>query len=154
MTADADDPREADWISRAVVCDDHAQDCFLKAWRHLRSFQGRGRFVGWLLRIAWQCFIDSRRRAGAEAGDTVFEDDVASADAGPEREADVASLKRRLAALRPAEAAAIQLHYQHGQSHAEIAETLGLPLGTIKSLILRARDKLRRDLHPSLEEHR
>lgn len=185
MVADADDPREAEWISRALVHDDHAafaclvrqheravrhflrrlcagdharaddlaQDCFLKAWRHLRSYQGRGRFVSWLLRIAWQGFVDDRRRHGANLDElSIDTDELASDEGGPEQAADAAVLQRRLAALRPAESGALLLHYHYGQSHAEIAETLELPLGTIKSLILRARAKLRSGLQRDNEE--
>ena len=44
--------------------------------------------------------------------------------------------------LRPDERAAIVLHYRHGLAHPEIAEAMQLPLGTVKTLIRRARLKL------------
>jgi len=44
--------------------------------------------------------------------------------------------------LSPDERAAIVLHYQYGMSHSEIAETIDLPLGTVKSLIRRGRQTL------------
>ena len=54
--------------------DDLAQDTFLKAYRHIRSFEARGRFLSWMFRIAWQLFVPSgspsprsRSRARASA---------------------------------------------------------------------------------------
>ena len=44
--------------------------------------------------------------------------------------------------LRPEERAAVVMHYRHGLTHPEIAEALGVPMGTVKSLIRRARMKL------------
>ena len=46
--------------------------------------------------------------------------------------------------LRADERAAVLLHYRHELTHPEISETMGLPLGTIKSLIRRSREKLKR----------
>ena len=49
--------------------------------------------------------------------------------------------------LRPDERAAVVLHYRHELTHPEIADTLGVPLGTVKSLIRRARLRLQEGLH-------
>ena len=48
--------------------------------------------------------------------------------------------------LAPDERAAVLLHYQHGMSHPEIAETLAMPLGTVKTAIRRARQRLQTTL--------
>ena len=45
-------------VSRA---DDLAQDAFFKAYKHIRTFQARGRFLSWIFRIAWQLFITEER---------------------------------------------------------------------------------------------
>ena len=174
MSADADDPREQEWISRVVVHDDHAafaclvrlhqgkvrlllrrltrgdwswaddlaQDTFLRAYRHLHGYRGDGRFIGWLLRIAYQVYIaDQRRPAPAESDEAP---DELPGNADPEHAAELAGIERRLMQMRPEEAAAVVLHFQHGLSHAEVAQALELPLGSAKSLILRARAKLAR----------
>lgn len=174
MSAGADDPVEAEWISRVVVHDDHAafaclvrrhqgsvrqflrrlvrgdwaraddlaQETFLRAYRHLHRYEGRGRFVGWLLRIAYQAFIGEQRRSGPIPGHDLPVD--LPDGANPEHVAELVGIERRLSRMRSDEAAAVVLHFQHGQSHAEVAQTLGVPLGTAKSLILRARAKLAR----------
>ena len=64
-------------------------------------------------------------------------------DAGSsQRFADSRTFDQLMERLRPDERAAIVLHYRHELTHPEIAETLELPLGTVKSLIRRARLKL------------
>lgn len=132
-----------DW-SRA---DDLAQETFWKAYRHLGSFRARGRFIGWLLRIAYQEFItDLRRRRGAIEVSLDVEPD---AWGNPERRLiEGATLAELMASLRPEERAVLELHYGCGLTHPEIAGTLDLPLGTVKTLIRRARLKLRADMTP------
>ena len=46
-----------------ALADDLAQDCFLHAWNKLQTFTGRGSFVGWLLKIAYTTFLQSRRKS-------------------------------------------------------------------------------------------
>jgi RNA polymerase sigma factor (sigma-70 family) len=182
MSADADARDEAEWISRVVVHDDHAafaclvrrhqgsvrqflrrlvrgdwaladdlaQETFLRAYRHLHRFESRGRFAGWLLRIAYQVHLGDRRRPSASPAQDL-PDDLAHG-ANPEHVAELAGIERRLAGMRSDEAAAVVLHFQHGLSHTEVAQALGIPLGTAKSLILRARAKLVRDHPPPNEE--
>ena len=47
----------------SATADDLAQDCFLHAWEKLASFRGDGAFAGWLMRIAWTTFLQSKRRS-------------------------------------------------------------------------------------------
>jgi len=54
------------------------------------------------------------------------------------------TLDQLLGTLREDERAALLLHYRHDLSHPEIADAMDLPLGTVKSLIRRGRDKLQR----------
>lgn len=182
MSAGADDPLDAEWISRVVVHDDHAafaclvrrhqgsvrhflrrlvngdwaraddlaQETFLRAYRHLHRFDGRGRFIGWLLRIAFQIHLGEQRRRAPLTGNDMA-DEPADGN-NPEHAAELAGIERQLARMRPEEAAAVVLHFQHGLSHAEVAQALELPLGTAKSLITRARAKLVRSEHRQNEE--
>jgi RNA polymerase sigma-70 factor, ECF subfamily len=126
-----------DW-SRA---DDLAQETFWKAYRHLGGYQARGRFLGWLLRIAYQVFVTDHRRGRGIAQVPLPEDIRAEDDAG-QRLADRRTIDELMDVLRPEERAAIVLCYRHELTHPEIAETLEVPLGTVKSLIRRARLKL------------
>jgi RNA polymerase sigma-70 factor (ECF subfamily) len=120
--------------------DDLAQETFWRAYRHLASYQGRGRFSSWLFRIAYQQFVsDQRRRRGiVQVG---LPEDLPAAARGPDWAARH-TFDQLLATLRDDERAALVLHYRHELSHPEVALALDLPLGTVKSLIRRARLKL------------
>lgn len=121
--------------------DDLAQETFLKAYRHVHRYEGRGRFLSWLFRIAYQEFVsDERRRHGVHE---LLDDTLLADDRAYQHVLDRITLDQAMAALRPTERAALALHYHDELSHPEVAEVLGLPLGTAKSLIRRARLKLR-----------
>jgi RNA polymerase sigma factor (sigma-70 family) len=128
----------------ASEADDLAQDVFLQAWKRLHALREAGAFGGWLRRLAVNLFIDARRIARETAE---ISEDAASEDVAPERTAGARiDLERALALLSPAERLCVTLNLGEGLSHGEIAETAGLPLGTVKSHVKRATDKLRRRL--------
>ncbi|NJO12546.1 MAG: RNA polymerase sigma factor [Gammaproteobacteria bacterium] len=126
-----------DW-SRA---DDLAQETFWKAYRHLASFQGRGRFSSWLFGIAYQVFITQQRRA-SNIAHLPLPDDLPHLEDAALHATQQHTFDQLLDALRPEERTAIVLHYQHELTHPEIAAALQAPLGTIKTLLRRARLKL------------
>lgn len=167
------DARVSAWISRVVAFDDHAafaelvgafqtpvrrfllrlttgdharaddlaQDTFLKAYRYLDRYEGRGRFLSWLFRIAYQEFIsDARRRHGQHES---LDDSLVAADPAIQQLLDRLTLDRAMETLLPAERAALALHYHDELSHPDVAQVLDVPLGTAKTLIRRARLKLR-----------
>jgi RNA polymerase sigma factor (sigma-70 family) len=131
----------------AALADDLAQETFLAAWRRIGSYEGKGAFRGWLCRIAYTQFLQHRRSAKASAardvaymaGADLTQDDQAGADARLD-------LDRLLAPLSPEQRAAMALCYGEGMSHAEAAEALGLPLGTVKSHVLRGRERVMKSL--------
>ena len=45
------------------MADDLAQDCFLRAWDKMQTYSGRGTFIGWLLKIAYTTFLQSKRKS-------------------------------------------------------------------------------------------
>ena len=120
--------------------DDLAQETFLKAWRMAASYRGEGSYEGWLLRIAWRLFLSERRSRREEA--PLGGHDEAAAGC-PEAAIDVT---RALARLGDRERAAALLCLGEGWSHGEAALILDLPLGTLKSLVARARTELVRFL--------
>jgi RNA polymerase sigma-70 factor (ECF subfamily) len=120
--------------------DDLAQETFWRAYRHLPSFQGRGRFLSWLFRIAFQTFVNDRR-----AGRIVPEPLSPTLQSPLNEVANVVNrltLDQLLMSLPPGQRAAIVLHYQHGMTHSEICTALDLPLGTVKTQIRRGRQAL------------
>jgi RNA polymerase sigma-70 factor (ECF subfamily) len=127
----------------ATTADDLAQDTFLMAWRRIGTYEGKGSFRGWLCRIAYTQFLQNRRSAKASARreDAVMAQAATSVDerGGVEARLD---LDRVLAVLSPEQRAAVALCYGEGMSHQEAADALGLPLGTVKSHVLRGRAKV------------
>lgn len=126
-------------VTRGIDADDLAQETFLRAWRLARSFRGEGSYAGWLLRIAWRVYLTrvGRSKRGAEVPLHEREEPVYSA--GYEAAIDV---DRAMATLAPRERAAALLCLAEGWSHSEAADILDLPLGTLKSLVARAKRQL------------
>jgi len=116
------------------VADDIAQDAFLKAWRAAGQYDGRARYSTWLTRIAWRCRLDVLRRHRA--------DDVPEASAALSAGLS-AEVDDMLGRLSESERASLVLCEGHGWTHVEAAELLGLPLGTLKSTVARAKAKCR-----------
>jgi len=126
------------------LADDLAQETFVLAWRNLRTFRFEARFSTWLYRIAfnaWQSEARKRREVLLDAPD----DERPVVETADEVPATVArlDLERALATLSDAERAAISACYYADLSHEEAAQALGIPLGTVKTHILRAKAKLR-----------
>lgn len=118
--------------------DDIAQDALLAAWRALDQWRGDGSFAGWLRRIATRRYLDRRRRATPR---TLPENNLSTANTGcaPDRRI---AVDQALHNLKPRERAAALLVFGESYSHAEAAAMLGLPLGTLKSIVARARATL------------
>jgi RNA polymerase sigma factor (sigma-70 family) len=120
-----------------ALADDLAQETFLEAWRKISQFRGDGSFAGWLSRIAWSRFLMEARKRKPELLEDIPEQRV---ETSPDTKLDLESAMLRISA---AERAALTLCYAQGHSHEEAAEILDMPLGTVKSHVLRGRDKLR-----------
>jgi len=124
-------------LTRGEGADDLAQEVFLAAWRRAGDWRGPGSYRGWLLRIAWTTFLGSRRAAGRRAAR-----ETAAAEAAHPPSDDPAlriDLAAALGELGERERAAALLCFGEGCSHTEAAAIMGLPLGTLKSILSRAR---------------
>ena len=121
--------------------DDLAQETFLAVWTHARNFRG-GNVRAWLFSIAWRKAKGAQRRWFRwRRRDSDYHGSAApTRDLGAE---DRLAVRQALAALPLPQRAAIVLHLGCGLTHPETAEALALPLGTVKSHILRGRDRLR-----------
>jgi len=128
-----------------ALADDLAQEAFLRAYKNIRSFRGEAKFSTWLYRIAYNCFReDARRRkelVGIDEARWESESDPQAADAALRHD-----LMYALSLLPLHERTAILLCCQNGLSHEEAARVLDIPLGTVKTNVLRGREKLRRTL--------
>ncbi len=125
-----------------------AQDTFVRAWQALPHFRGDSRFSTWIYRIAYRRALDERallaRRREREPA--LEESDVAAAVASESRSPDWATrlrLERCIRALPEALRACVTLFYAADQSVEEIAGVLGVPAGTVKTHLHRARGELR-----------
>ncbi|KPK65647.1 MAG: hypothetical protein AMK73_02330 [Planctomycetes bacterium SM23_32] len=138
--------------------EDIAQDVFMRAYSHLNGFQGRARFSTWLYGIMLNAVRSHWRRAGPRrtvslegAGDETRADPPATGD-GPVRRAvrreHVDAVRGAIAELEEEWREIIVLRDIRGLSYEELAETLDLPAGTVKSRLHRARAALRDKLEP------
>jgi RNA polymerase sigma-70 factor (ECF subfamily) len=137
-----------------ALADDIAQETFMLAFRNLRSFRQESKFSTWLYRIATNAYLaDTRKRKEELLGDRVADiadddgDDAEHVAAGGPDPARAATLSidmdRALAVLSEGERAAIVQCYHNDLSHEEAAQVLNCPVGTVKTHILRAKQKLK-----------
>ena len=132
-----------------ALADDLAQETFLLAYRNLKSFRQEARFSTWLYRIAYNAFLaDARRIKEVQLPEDTDADDLAAAESSPAggvaRSAALAiDLERAMSVLSDAERAAIVQCYHNDLTHEEAAVVLGCPVGTVKTHVLRAKEKLR-----------
>jgi RNA polymerase sigma-70 factor (ECF subfamily) len=136
-----------------ALAEDIAQETFLKAFSHLGGYDPGFKFSNWILRIAHNSAIDAIRRRppqhvsidtpdpGAERRlDQVLIDPRSGAAQERAEQRDVArALRGALDELRPEYRQIVVLRYHQDLSYEEIAGITGLPLGTVKSNLHRAR---------------
>ncbi len=136
-------------------------DSFSQAWRDAPRFQSdRGSVIAWLTMICRSRALDLIRSRGRRAN-VVTKAAMAEPDATPgmgsaepRTDRDVERTERRqivaeaLRSLSPPQREAVQLAFYEGLSHSEIAERLGEPLGTVKTRVRLAMQRLRDSLRP------
>ena len=129
------------------LSDDVAQDAFLTAFERITEFRGEGTFAGWVKRIAARAYLrklqKERRTVAFAEGE---EDEIEANDADTDRRID---LDEAMKGLSAPERLCVSMCFGAGLSHAEAAEALNLPLGTVKSHVKRGLEKLRARLAPS-----
>lgn len=126
-------------LVRGDGADDIAQEVFIKAWRMREGWRGEGRYGAWLMGIAWTSFLDFRRSRSRQARG----DSHVTTEETPRIDAEAAiDLAQAIAALDERTRAAAQLCFAEGYSNGEAAAILQLPLGTLKSMLARARAQL------------
>jgi RNA polymerase sigma-70 factor (ECF subfamily) len=133
---------------------DFVQDVFVKAYTALASFRGRSLFSTWLLRIAYNTAINSKKRKRDQiALDPDLE--IAGAPGTDEvhlREETALAVREAMTALPPRQALCIELYFYYDLKYSEISEITGYPVNTIKSHVFRAKRILRERLGSVGEE--
>lgn len=142
-------------VGQAEDAEDLTQEAFLRAYAALAHFDPQYRFGGWISRIASNLALNFRRRRGRESfagatideADAFFERTPDDDGASPERQADDRELAARLwqavEALPDDYRVVVVLRHVVELSYDEIAATLDLPMGTVKSRLARARRMLK-----------
>ncbi len=127
------------------ISDDLAQESFIKAFERLDSFKGSGSFSGWLFQIAYTTFLQYQRasKRHAEISQSFASEHALQIDNYESMKPEQYDLEMALQSLKPEQAAAITLCHSYGYSHREVADILGMPVGTVKTNILRGKELLR-----------
>ena len=150
------------------LAEDLTQDTFVKVLSHLDRYRSDFKFSSWLFKIANNVAIDHLRRRQLDTVSMDGSPHAMTVDAVEATRFDVAdgsenaldemeakelgsAIERAIARLRPEYRSCIMLRHVEGRSYEEIASTLDLPLGTVKTYIHRARHELRRALEHTRE---
>ena len=134
-----------------AMADDIAQDACLVAFERIAEFRGEGTFQSWVKRIAARLYVKRWRKSGR----LELTADPSDSETRSSHEHDANAridLDEALRALPNAERVCVSLCYGAGFSHAEAAEALNTPLGTVKSHVKRGLDKLRERMAASAAE--
>jgi RNA polymerase sigma factor (sigma-70 family) len=123
--------------------DDVAQETFLAAWIHARSFRNDGDIRSWLCGIAWRKAKGAQRSWFRRSARDAAHFDLSPGAAGGSSIEDYIAVRAVLQALPLEQRAALTLCLVSGFSHSEAAKILGTALGTVKSHVLRGRERLR-----------
>lgn len=145
------------------LAEDLAQDTFVKVLNHIDRYRPEFKLSSWLFKIANNVAIDHLRKRQiptismdgsphASSADAVESTSFQVADQAESALAEMESrelgsaIERAIASLRPEYRSCIMLRHVEDRSYEEIAATLDLPLGTVKTYIHRARHELRKAL--------
>lgn len=138
-------------LGESMLAEEATQDTFLKLWGRARQYLAeRGSLLVWLLTIARRTALDRLRLEGrrpmlsnSEDPETMWHS-IANEDS-LSSEARWRSMYFAVQSLPEEQRQALELAYYQGMSQSEIAEALGLPLGTVKSRLRAAMESLRRE---------
>lgn len=127
-------------LRRRPAAEDALQECFVRVWRNAHRYdRALGEPLAWMAAIARNVALDQLRRERGRAEASLEDGGIErAADALPDRlDLDGTDLARCLDRLPPMQRRAILLAYYRGLTHSELAEALGVPLGTAKSWVRR-----------------
>lgn len=126
-----------------VLAEDAVQETMIHAWRDLPSLRDPDRFDAWLRRVLTHACLNLARRSRHASAELELDPEAIGAADISDAVVDCEALDRAFSTLSVEHRAAIVLRHFLDRSVPEIAETLGLPLGTAKSRLSRAEAALR-----------
>jgi RNA polymerase sigma-70 factor (ECF subfamily) len=151
-------------VRNSQEAEDLTQEAFIKAFNSLASFNEEYAFSTWLYKIATNNCIDFFRKRKLQTysldkpiqyKDSEIQHDIPDPDLNPEKSIMASErnklIKEAINKLPEKYHRAIVLRHSEEKSYEEIAEILGLPLGTVKARIFRAREMLNKTLKDSLK---
>ena len=124
------------------LADDLSQDTFIIAYRQMHKFRGEGSFLSWLMGIGYRRFLQYARKNKRRRALLQGAAELRGGWGSPPGTLDI-DIERALARLGLEEKTALLLKSREGFTQSEIAEVMGLPLGTVKSHLARSRDKIK-----------
>jgi len=134
------------FLRNREAAEDVTQDVFIKVWRALPGFDGRASLSTWIYTIARNASLSAlrARRPQSSLSDPEVMDAVDAIDTAAPAESTVerAALLRLVDQLPTKQRQVIMLFYMEEQSHEEVATMLAMPVGTVKTLLHRARARL------------
>lgn len=128
------------------ICEDIAQETFLKAWKNIKQMRGDAGFKTWLYSIAINEMKQHHRKNNKynfEVSNSEYFESYSINETLDEK----LDIEKLLAHLSNDEAIIISLNYGEGFSHSQISQMLNMPLGTVKSHALRGREKAVKFFH-------
>ena len=125
------------------LSDDVAQETFILAWQKIKLFRYEAKFSTWLYRIAFNVWQSEVRKKHEVLLDNEFMPEPEPVQCEASHTGMKRDLARAMEALSDAERNAILQCYYNDLSHDEAAYVLGIPLGTVKTHILKAKEKMR-----------
>lgn len=139
--------------NEATLAEEVVQDVFMKLWQgRARYDDAKGRFSSWLLTVTRYTALDHVRKAQKKAEvpllekDSLHEEPAPTAEDAYMWERDRETLRNKVSQLNEEQQTVIQLFYFQGLSQSKIAESCGIPLGTVKGRIRLALRHLKNSL--------
>ncbi|WP_436488018.1 RNA polymerase sigma factor [Chitinophaga sp. ARDCPP14] len=144
-------------VTNREEVEDVCQEVFIKVYRHLGSFKFQSKLSTWIARIAWVTAVNHNRKQRREHRQKITEiETIEQASENPEElldRKDVAAYLNQLIDQMPEQyRTVIVLYHLNEFSYEEITQITGMPLGTIKSYLFRARKLLKDKLTGSLKK--
>ncbi len=139
-------------VTNEGIAEEVLQDVFVRLWTRAALYRAEeGQLLAWLMTMARNLALDALRRDSRWRGQLEFEESLHESSPVDRRGSDAdttLSVRHALSGLPDDQRRTVELAYFAGMTHAELAEHLNQPLGTVKSRLRLALDKLRGALGP------